>query len=131
MTFFVGVSRAAERLVFTQCDERGAPAPLGGIYQDLQDAGVSLVRVGQPVRVPVPTTRIPDFDGSTLAARHSGRSAAPRAVIGLCLLDSCPGVLRDHRGQHERGLLSGARRRQAVPTAKFRRVLRRLLSDDR
>lgn len=44
MTFFVGVSRAAERLVFTQCDERGTPAPLGEIYQDLQDAGVSLVR---------------------------------------------------------------------------------------
>lgn len=44
MTFFVGVSRAAERLVFTQCDQRGAPAPLGELYQDLQDAGVSLIR---------------------------------------------------------------------------------------
>jgi superfamily I DNA/RNA helicase len=45
MTFFVGVSRAAERLVFTQCDERGTPAPLGEIYEDLRDAGVSIVRI--------------------------------------------------------------------------------------
>ena len=44
MTFFVGVSRAAERLIFTQCDERGRPAQLGELYDDLQDAGVSLVR---------------------------------------------------------------------------------------
>lgn len=45
MTFFVGVSRAAQRLVFTQCDQRGVPAPLGELYQDLQDAGVSLIRL--------------------------------------------------------------------------------------
>ncbi|OZF32335.1 hypothetical protein CH296_12245 [Rhodococcus sp. 14-2496-1d] len=44
MTFFVGVSRAAERLIFTQCDERGRPAQLGELYEDLQDAGVSLIR---------------------------------------------------------------------------------------
>lgn len=44
MTFFVGVSRAAERLIFTQCDQRGAKAPLGELYQDLQDAGVSVTR---------------------------------------------------------------------------------------
>lgn len=44
MTFFVGVSRAAERLVFTQCDQRGTPAPLGELYEDLQEAGVSLIR---------------------------------------------------------------------------------------
>lgn len=44
MTFFVGVSRAAERLIFTQCDQRGAPAPLGELYQDLRDAGVPLLR---------------------------------------------------------------------------------------
>lgn len=44
MTFFVGVSRAAERLVFTQCDQRGGPAPLGELYEDLIDAGVSLIR---------------------------------------------------------------------------------------
>ena len=44
MTFFVGVSRAAERLIFTQCDQRGAPAPLGELYQDLQEAGVPLIR---------------------------------------------------------------------------------------
>lgn len=45
MTFFVGVSRAAERLIFTQCDQRGSPAPLGDIYRDLEQAGVSLVRI--------------------------------------------------------------------------------------
>lgn len=44
MTFFVGVSRAAERLVFTQCDQRGAPAPLGELYEDLKGAGVSVTR---------------------------------------------------------------------------------------
>ncbi len=44
MTFFVGVSRAAECLIFTQCDQRGEPAPLGDLYQDLKDAGVSLIR---------------------------------------------------------------------------------------
>lgn len=44
MTFFVGVSRAAERLVFTQCDQRGGPAPFGELYEDLRDAGVSLIR---------------------------------------------------------------------------------------
>lgn len=44
MTFFVGVSRAAERLIFTQCDQRGRPAPLGELYQDLQNAGIALVR---------------------------------------------------------------------------------------
>lgn len=45
MTFFVGVSRAAERLVFTQCDQRGGPAPLGELYEDLRDAGVSFIRL--------------------------------------------------------------------------------------
>ena len=45
MTFFVGVSRAAERLVFTQCDQRGGPAPFGELYEDLRDAGVSLIRL--------------------------------------------------------------------------------------
>jgi superfamily I DNA/RNA helicase len=45
MTFFVGVSRAAERLVFTQCDERGTAAPLADIYGVLEQAGVSLVRI--------------------------------------------------------------------------------------
>lgn len=44
MTFFVGVSRAAERLIFTHCDQRGTPAPLGELYQDLKDAGVSMTR---------------------------------------------------------------------------------------
>ncbi|MET3948719.1 superfamily I DNA/RNA helicase [Arthrobacter sp. UYCu512] len=45
MTFFVGVSRAAERLVFTQCDQRGGPAPFGELYEDLRDAGVSIIRI--------------------------------------------------------------------------------------
>lgn len=45
MTFFVGVSRAAERLVFTQCDQRGGPAPFGELYEDLRDAGVPLIRL--------------------------------------------------------------------------------------
>lgn len=46
MTFFVGVSRAAERLVFTQCDERGTSAPLADIFGVLEQAGVPLVRIG-------------------------------------------------------------------------------------
>lgn len=46
MTFFVGVSRAAERLLFTQCDQRGTSAPLADIYDVLDEAGVSLVRIG-------------------------------------------------------------------------------------
>ncbi len=45
MTFFVGVSRAAERLVFTQCDQRGGPAPFGELYEDLRDAGVLPIRL--------------------------------------------------------------------------------------
>ena len=45
MTFFVGASRAAERLIFTQCDQRGGPAPFGELYEDLRDAGVSLIRI--------------------------------------------------------------------------------------
>jgi superfamily I DNA/RNA helicase len=46
MTFFVGVSRAAERLIFTQCDQRGTPSPIADIYSVLDQAGVSLVRMG-------------------------------------------------------------------------------------
>lgn len=44
MTFFVGVSRAAERLFFTQCDERGSFAPLGSLYRDMENSGVSIRR---------------------------------------------------------------------------------------
>ena len=46
MAFFVGVSRAAERLIFTQCDERGTPTPIADLYDVLNQAGVSLVRIG-------------------------------------------------------------------------------------
>jgi superfamily I DNA/RNA helicase len=46
MTFFVGVSRAAERLIFTQCDERGSTQPIADIYALLASAGVSHVRIG-------------------------------------------------------------------------------------
>jgi superfamily I DNA/RNA helicase len=46
MAFFVGVSRAAEKLVFTQCDQRGSAAPIADIYRTLSDAGVNLVRIG-------------------------------------------------------------------------------------
>lgn len=46
MAFFVGVSRAAERLIFTQCDQRGSKAPLADIYRTLNEGGVELVRIG-------------------------------------------------------------------------------------
>lgn len=46
MTFFVGVSRAAERLIFTQCDERGAPSRIADLYEVLDQAGVPFVRMG-------------------------------------------------------------------------------------
>ncbi|MFI9536787.1 UvrD-helicase domain-containing protein [Nocardia fusca] len=46
MTFFVGVSRAAERLIFTQCDQRGSPDPIADLYEVLDKAGVPYVRIG-------------------------------------------------------------------------------------
>jgi superfamily I DNA/RNA helicase len=46
MAFFVGVSRAAERLFFTQCDERGSTAPISDLYDLLSQAGVQFVRIG-------------------------------------------------------------------------------------
>lgn len=46
MTFFVGVSRAAERLIFTQCDQRGSPELIADLYAVLDQAGVPYVRVG-------------------------------------------------------------------------------------
>lgn len=46
MTFFVGVSRAAENLIFTQCDQRGSTAPIADLYRTLGDAGVELLRLG-------------------------------------------------------------------------------------
>jgi superfamily I DNA/RNA helicase len=46
MAFFVGVSRAAERRIFTQCDARGSQTPIQDIYDELARGGVPLVRVG-------------------------------------------------------------------------------------
>jgi hypothetical protein len=43
-TFFVGVSRAAERLIFTQCDARGAHGNIADLYEVLNEAGVEVVR---------------------------------------------------------------------------------------
>ncbi|WP_163513255.1 UvrD-helicase domain-containing protein [Fodinicola acaciae] len=45
MTFFVGVSRAAERLIFTQCDQRGSPNDIADLYEELNQAGVQIVRM--------------------------------------------------------------------------------------
>ncbi|GAA2811538.1 3'-5' exonuclease [Kribbella solani] len=44
MAFFVGVSRAAERLIFTQCDARGSNNRIADLYQILNEAGVELLR---------------------------------------------------------------------------------------
>jgi superfamily I DNA/RNA helicase len=46
MTFFVGVSRAAERLIFTQCDRRGSTEQIVDLYEVLNQAGVPIVRMG-------------------------------------------------------------------------------------
>jgi superfamily I DNA/RNA helicase len=46
MAFFVGVSRAAERLVFTQCDQRGSTNNITDLYEVLNQAQVPYVRMG-------------------------------------------------------------------------------------
>jgi superfamily I DNA/RNA helicase len=46
MTFFVGVSRAAERLIFTQCDQRGSVRKVADLYNVLDEAGVPVIRLG-------------------------------------------------------------------------------------
>ncbi|WP_040337144.1 UvrD-helicase domain-containing protein [Candidatus Blastococcus massiliensis] len=46
MTFFVGVSRAAERLIFTQCDERGPTDRIADLYEVLNQAEVPVLRMG-------------------------------------------------------------------------------------
>lgn len=46
MAFFVGVSRAAERLIFTQCDQRGSTVKIADLYAVLRQAEVPFVRVG-------------------------------------------------------------------------------------
>lgn len=46
MAFFVGVSRASERLIFTQCDQRGATDGVADLYEVLREAGIPFVRLG-------------------------------------------------------------------------------------
>ena len=46
MAFFVGMSRAAERLIFTSCDERGSRSRIADLYSELEGAGVPSVRMG-------------------------------------------------------------------------------------
>jgi superfamily I DNA/RNA helicase len=46
MAFFVGVSRAGERLVFTQCDQRGSTGNIADLYEVLRQAGIPFVRMG-------------------------------------------------------------------------------------
>lgn len=46
MAFLVGVSCAAERLIFAHCYQRGARAPIRDIYDQLKTADVPLLRVG-------------------------------------------------------------------------------------
>lgn len=44
MAFFVGMSRAAERLIFTSCDQRGSRSKVADLYSELQAAEVPSVR---------------------------------------------------------------------------------------
>lgn len=46
MAFFVGMSRAAERLIFTSCDQRGSRGRIADLYRELDAAGVPSVRMG-------------------------------------------------------------------------------------
>jgi superfamily I DNA/RNA helicase len=46
MAFFVGVSRAAERLIFTQCDQRGSTDRIADLYAVLSQAGIPYLRMG-------------------------------------------------------------------------------------
>lgn len=43
-TFFVGLSRAAQRIIFTQCDERGGQYNIADLYAVLRDGGVPATR---------------------------------------------------------------------------------------
>ncbi|CQD24755.1 ATP-dependent DNA helicase PcrA [Mycobacterium lentiflavum] len=45
-TFFVGLSRAAQRVVFTQCDTRGGRRNIADLYEILDQAGVPVTRFG-------------------------------------------------------------------------------------
>ena len=46
MAFFVGMSRAAERLIFTSSDQRGSRGRIADLYSELEAAGVPSVRMG-------------------------------------------------------------------------------------
>lgn len=52
MAFFVGVSRAAERLIFTQCDQRGSTDRIADLYSVLGEAGIPYVRMGDRLTPP-------------------------------------------------------------------------------
>lgn len=43
-TFFVGLSRAAQRVIFTQCDQRGGQGNIADLYAVLQQAGITAHR---------------------------------------------------------------------------------------
>lgn len=40
-TFFVGLSRAKQRVIFTNCEDRGEPQKVKDLYEHLRNAGVS------------------------------------------------------------------------------------------
>jgi hypothetical protein len=41
-TFFVGLSRAAQRVIFTQCTQRGGHADIADLYAVLEQAGIAV-----------------------------------------------------------------------------------------
>jgi hypothetical protein len=43
-TFFVGLSRAGQRLIFTQCDQRGGQGNIADLYAVLAEAGIEVHR---------------------------------------------------------------------------------------
>jgi len=43
-TFFVGLSRAGQRVIFTQCDQRGGQANIADLYAVLEQAGLAVHR---------------------------------------------------------------------------------------
>jgi superfamily I DNA/RNA helicase len=43
-TFFVGLSRAGQRVIFTQCDQRGGQGNISDLYAVLEHAGITAHR---------------------------------------------------------------------------------------
>jgi hypothetical protein len=41
-TFFVGLSRAAQRVIFTQCSQRGGHTDIADLYAVLEQAGIAV-----------------------------------------------------------------------------------------